>query len=174
MRWQNVETPTFAGSAGSAGEPAVVETMQLIDRDGNEVAAFTKAVDGTIASTVDGQPKVYRALLTQTGTDAPVATVLENTLGEVPIFYAVDTGLMTCSVLGELFVANKTFVSIEGIRFGSISPEDAIFASVILAGPTQLEISTAVCSNGGGGLWGVPVATDGVLSNHGIEILVCP
>lgn len=36
--------------------------------------------------------KVYTALLTQSGTDAPVATVLENTLGYEPVFYRNATG----------------------------------------------------------------------------------
>ena len=110
MRWQNTETPTFAGSAGSAGEPAIVETMQLLDHDGNEVAAFTKAVDGTIASTVDGQPKVYRALLTQTGTNAPVATVLENTLGGDVVWTRGLTGIYFGTLAGA-FPSGKTYVS---------------------------------------------------------------
>lgn len=33
---------------------------------------------------------VYTALLTQTGTDAPVATVLENTLGFIPLWERFD------------------------------------------------------------------------------------
>jgi len=117
MRWQNTETPTFAGSAGSAGEPAIVETMQLLDHDGNEVAAFTKAVDGTIASTVDGQPKVYRALLTQTGTDAPVATVLENTLGGTPVWTYQGVGIYR-ALLTDAFPENTTTV-FTGDRRGS-------------------------------------------------------
>lgn len=36
--------------------------------------------------------KVYKALLTQSGTDAPVATVLENTLGGNPIYVYVGNG----------------------------------------------------------------------------------
>ncbi len=52
MRWKNTSTPTFAGSAGSGRAPAVVETMQLLDDAGNEVAVFTKAVDGAKSATV--------------------------------------------------------------------------------------------------------------------------
>lgn len=53
MRWKNTETPTFAGSDGThITGPDVVETMQLLDRDGTVVATFTKAVDGTISWTV--------------------------------------------------------------------------------------------------------------------------
>ena len=54
MRWRNTETPTYAGSAGSSGEPAVVETMELVDRDGAVVATFTKDVSGSFASDLYG------------------------------------------------------------------------------------------------------------------------
>src|ERR1051326_8171694 len=48
MQWKNTETPTFAGSDGnSITGPDVVETMQLLDRDGNVVATFRKGVDGS-------------------------------------------------------------------------------------------------------------------------------
>lgn len=36
--------------------------------------------------------KVYAALLTQTGTDDPVITVFENTLGVTPVFERTSTG----------------------------------------------------------------------------------
>lgn len=50
--------------------------------------------------------KVYTALLTQTGTDAPVAIVLENTLGEITFGY-ISVG--SYEVISDgLFVLNKT------------------------------------------------------------------
>ena len=157
MRWQNVETPTFAGSAGSAGEPAVVETMQLIDRDGNEVAAFTKAVDGTIASTVDGQPKVYRALLTQTGTDAPVATVLENTLGGVPLWEYDSTGNYNATLVGA-FTEGKTCLS--------IGPCNSFLRYVFTPGNEDV-VSLGINNQSGD-------AVDDVLFNNYVHILVYP
>ena len=46
--------------------------------------------------------KVYRALLSQSGTDAPVATVLENTLvGEVVWTYD-NEGFYTATLAGRL------------------------------------------------------------------------
>lgn len=39
------------------------------------------------------EPKVYVALLTQTGTDAPVATVLKNTLGVTPVWTYTNVGV---------------------------------------------------------------------------------
>jgi hypothetical protein len=57
--------------------------------------------------------KSYVALITQTGTAVPVATVLENTLDGVPVFSRVDTGGGTWAynlTLTNAFPANKTFV----------------------------------------------------------------
>lgn len=52
--------------------------------------------------------KVYSALLTQSGTNDPVATVLENTLGDV-VFSRIGIGNFLVSSSG-LFVENKTFI----------------------------------------------------------------
>ena len=52
--------------------------------------------------------KVYTALLTQSGTNAPVATVLENTLGEVTYSYTA-VGKYSITSNG-LFLTNKTVV----------------------------------------------------------------
>lgn len=52
--------------------------------------------------------KVYTALLTQTGTDAPVATVLENTLGGAPVWTRIDVGEYRIT-LANTFTINKTW-----------------------------------------------------------------
>ena len=51
---------------------------------------------------------VYTALLTQTGTDAPVATVLENTLGGTVVWTYEGSGEYATS--GISFVSNKTAI----------------------------------------------------------------
>lgn len=51
--------------------------------------------------------KVYKALLSQSGTDAPVATVLENTLGGEVVWSRVGIGLYDCVGI-NLFPINKT------------------------------------------------------------------
>ena len=58
--------------------------------------------------------KVYTALLTQSGTDAPVATVLENTLGETISFSYVTPGYYSINTTGE-FPQNKTTFSIKNV-----------------------------------------------------------
>ena len=52
--------------------------------------------------------KVYTALLTQSGTNAPTATVLENTLGDVVWIRDYEGGYSATS--NDLFTFNKTFV----------------------------------------------------------------
>lgn len=54
--------------------------------------------------------KVYTALLTQSGTDAPVATVLENTLGGTLVWTRDTTGQYTGTLNGA-FTENKTFIT---------------------------------------------------------------
>jgi hypothetical protein len=57
----------------------------------------------------DSRPyKVYTALLSQEETDAPVATVLENTLGE--IIWTRDTDGEYSGTLNGAFLENKTFI----------------------------------------------------------------
>lgn len=54
--------------------------------------------------------KVYVATLTQSGTDAPTATVLENTLGLNPTYYYNAPGSYYLEDLAGLFASNKTAV----------------------------------------------------------------
>lgn len=51
--------------------------------------------------------KVYTALLTQSGTNAPVPTVLENTLGEI-IWTRNSVGVYTATSFFARFVSGKT------------------------------------------------------------------
>lgn len=60
-----------------------------------------------------GGVKVYRALLTQSGTDAPVATVLENTLGGDPVWSRVLAGKFRATLTGA-FPVGKTRVYVTG------------------------------------------------------------
>ena len=53
--------------------------------------------------------KVYTALLSQSGTDAPVATILENTLGGIPTFTYDGVGVYTITLTGLLTANKRTF-----------------------------------------------------------------
>jgi hypothetical protein len=64
--------------------------------------------------------KKYVALLTQTGTSAPTATVLDNTLGGTLVWSYDGVGSYTGTLTGA-FTSNKTAVLISGVYKGSVS-----------------------------------------------------
>lgn len=73
-------------------------------------AVWTLTKQEDIDAIEAAKPKVYRALLTQTETDAPVATVLENTLGEEVVWSYVDIGIYLGTLAGA-FKEDKTNIS---------------------------------------------------------------
>ncbi len=56
--------------------------------------------------------KKYVALLTQTGTNAPTAIVLENSLDEEPTFSYAGVGDYSIDTVEDIFTAEKTFLNI--------------------------------------------------------------
>ena len=106
--------------------------------------------------------KVYTALLTQSGTGAPVATVLENTIGN--IWFTYD-GIGTYLIHSDgLFTGNKT------VSFFQNTTDDGNNSSTNLGYggtyPDNIQIITALQSQG---LWS---NSDGLLYNTPIEIRV--
>ena len=80
--------------------------------------------------------KVYTALLTQSGTSAPVATILQNTLGGTPVWSRSGVGTYAITLAGA-FPVDKTvcFLTIQnndsdGRRLGSINYSGAPNANV--------------------------------------------
>ena len=60
---------------------------------------------------VVGRPyKVYTALLTQTGTNAPVATVLENTTGGTITWGRTSSGWYTATISNSSFLVSKVYI----------------------------------------------------------------
>jgi lysophospholipase L1-like esterase len=100
--------------------------------------------------------KVYTALLSQTGTSAPTATVLENTLGGTVVWTRNITGNYT-GTLGGIFLSNKTYYSVitnmGGFGFISGLQSD---------GSNNVLLTTGLGTN----------PSDNVLSNTSIEIRV--
>ena len=99
--------------------------------------------------------KVYTALLSQSGTSAPVATVLENTLGGTVVWTRNSTGLYTGTLAG-VFTANKTFTT---NTFGTFSG----FAQFTSSSVNTVNINTTNSSI---------TLTDGLLNGNSIEIRV--
>jgi len=91
------------GTASSVGITGAFDyTANITDLDYPQ----KKYVDSAIAAI---KPyKVYTAIITQTGTDAPTAVVLQNTLGITPTLTRFATGNYRITA-SNTFTANKTF-----------------------------------------------------------------
>ncbi len=100
----------------------------------------------------------YSALLTQTGTLSPVATIFENTIGTIT-WTRVSPGIYSASG-GTI---HKTLVFIDGGQL------DSGFLNSIYVDPTGIRVITADVSGGA-----APVPTDGLLNDTSIEIIVYP
>ena len=68
----------------------------------------TETINGSPVSEVLPTYKKYIALLSQSGTNAPTATILENTIGDI-IFNYIAVGSYEAVLVGQ-FLANKTWV----------------------------------------------------------------
>jgi len=67
-------------------------------------------------------PKVYVALLNQSGSSAPTATVISNTTGQTISFNYIGAGIYQCIATGTPFTVNKTAVFINYGSSGSGYP----------------------------------------------------
>jgi len=117
--------------------------------------------DVTKGTDVNAKYKVYSALLTQTGTDAPVATVLENTLGGTVVWTRNSTGVYF-GTLASAFTVNKTFI------FPAYSYSDATFGDVDIVCSRASANVIRITNNTAGNT----SVEDGVMTDFPIEIRV--
>jgi hypothetical protein len=103
------------------------------------------------------QPLKYVASLTQTGTSAPAATVLENTTGATVTWTRSATGFYTGTFTGAPLTAGKRVVLISPRTGGSV------FYDFLTTSTVQV-VTTTVAGAG----------TDGLLNETGIEIRIYP
>jgi hypothetical protein len=69
------------------------------------------------------EQKIYRALLNQGGSGAPVATIITNTLGVTPVFVRGKAGVYGMTVTGNILVRNKLIIRIKHVCFSYTYPE---------------------------------------------------
>ena len=116
-----------------------------------------------LIDTIFNKPKIYRALLTQTGTSAPTAIVLENTL-EATITYSYQTaGLYRITADSAVFTTNKTMVFL-GNNLSYFAAN--IILNVQYINTTTIDFSSKNIITS--------TLTDDVYSNIPIEIIVYP
>jgi len=97
----------------------------------NKTTERTLVFNGTSWSYTE--PKIYKALISQSGTSDPTAIVLENTLGEVPTFTYVAVGDFIINSALDLFEPTKTFKQIESgknDKYVSIEDIDTDFVQI--------------------------------------------
>jgi hypothetical protein len=95
-----VSATSFNGSAALTGTPTAPTAATGTNTTQIATTAFVQAIKPY---------KIYVALLTQTGSSAPVATVLENTLGGTVVWTRSTAGVYA-GTLSSAFTLNKTFV----------------------------------------------------------------
>jgi len=111
--------------------------------------------------------KVYRALLSQSGTAAPTATVRENTLGGTVAFAYSAVGTYTATLSGA-FTANKTFVY--------ITPFMELSSGVMKTANALRTSANVITINTGSADFGAPAfeLNDDILSGTELKIEVYP
>lgn len=113
------------------------------------------------ANVVGTTNKVYQATLTQSSTSAPVATIIDNTLGGVPVFARTSAGIYTMT-LASVWTANKTAIlSGSGISAHSFAVIQIVRTSTSVITITTLDVNL-----------GAATATDGILNETGILITI--
>ncbi len=114
------------------------------------------------------QPLIYRALISQTGSDAPTAVILENTLGEVPTFSYNSTGIYQLNTVGNLFTTNKVYLQFRNKISvgGDFGTSTAIWADYQVFSDTMITIFS---TRGDGS---TPI--DNGLTNFELTILIYP
>jgi len=132
---------------------------------GSEISDLYSTVigDSTFDNIKLNGVKTYRALVTQSSTDAPVATVLENTLGDTVDFTRTGTGAYVLA-LDSCFIANKTFLYVGCTNGALVSTSEG--ASLAWYNADSLLLYTA--DTPGSSL------ADSLMTKTPVEILVYP
>ena len=102
--------------AGTAAQDTLLIGTQVnvLQADGTKRNLTRNFSISDVASLIntgfDGGYKVYTALLTQAGTAAPVATILQNTTGATFTWARTSNGTYTITASSNAFTSNKTLV----------------------------------------------------------------
>lgn len=138
--------PTHTLHVSGNSNPVRFEGLQT-----NTGATKTVITDNNGVLYVENKPKKYVALLTQSSTSAPIAIVLENTLGSVTFGY-ISTGTYSITATG-LLTSNKT----------------AIVTGGAVCSTSNLTVDGFYLLS-----YNIPNPENGILSNSTLEITVYP
>lgn len=140
-------------------------TVANLQRVFNYFSNSLGLVDGAIP---DSRPyKVYTALLSQSGTDAPTAVVLENTLGTVVLTRSEIIGNYDLTLTGA-FAGEKTFVISSSTNEGAGGNSNEIRVNAFKNGDNIIRVATLEMNFNEG----TYTSADSLLFNTPIEIRV--
>jgi hypothetical protein len=77
---------------------------------GTEARSLNITAAGLVVEGAPQANKIYKAIINQTGVGTPTATVIANTLGEVPTFTRNGVGDYELNTVANVFTVNKTLV----------------------------------------------------------------
>lgn len=141
-----------------------IEAKILVIEQETGIGANTKLRIGEVLREIANEKpyKVYTALLTQSGTNAPVATVLENTLGGEVVWSREDVGIYSGTLSG-VFTLDKTYIS-TGIFDTAFTDAVGYVNTDLTSRPNSVSLGT----------FDIPTdtASDGLLYATSIEIRV--
>lgn len=148
------------GTSGVSGRSGYSGTSGFSGRSGFS-GTGTSGFSGASGAGGGASYLVYTALLTQSGTDAPVATVLENTLGGTVVWSYLDIGRYTATLSGA-FTSAKTVVL---FNYNYIGTENARTSGSSRA--TDNTVNLVTFDTGGN-------PADAIMTGATIEIRVFP
>lgn len=171
---ENADTIDITSSGGGSES----DTLQTVTTRGDTTTtsitanSFIKSggtssqylmADGSVTAVAPAPYKVYTALINQIGTNAPVATVLENTLGSTVVWTRFGVGTYIGTVSNSAFTVDKTtFLTTQTTDGGATYP-------VIVNGGRQsaseIFIKTLQTDN-------LATTIDGYLSQATVEVRV--
>jgi len=162
-----INQSTGALTVNSSGSNLVVTVGPLssVVLIANKITADTTAAAWDIASQSALGYLVYDATLTQTSTNAPVATVGQNNIGQTMTWAYVSPGVYTVTAGAAAFTANKTQVFIGSNPGGA---DFAIFTTV-RSSTTVIGVRTL-----GVELGGSAALADDLLTETAIRIVIFP
>lgn len=163
--YNNGKWTIYTSGEGLSGYTGVTDTYYVgpdLNNDGN----LTKAnPDGSLVNLETGiRPyKVYTALLTQSGTTAPEAIVLENTIGDINWSY-INPGYYHAIISDSTYPTNKTTIISPSSSYTSNLPSGGTMDiySVGLDSNTEVFLATAILD----GVTGILYRQDDVIDPY--------
>jgi hypothetical protein len=149
MANKKISQLTAASALTGTEELPIVQSGQTVKTTAQDIADLAGG----------GSYLKYVALLSQSGEDAPIATVLENTLGGTPVWTRIAVGVYRLT-LTDAFPTDKTII------FTSLTEENNI-GLVFTETQTGSFVRVRTSNLSGSSI-------DEVLSNTSIEIRVYP